>query len=390
MRFARPATRSRLLRHLSAFPAAGLVGARQVGKTTLAKDLVASAETPAEYLDLQQPSARARLFDAEAYLRSKATSLVVLDEVQSMPEVFPILRAAIDEDRRPGRFLLLGSAAPELLRSTAESLAGRIAYTELTGLRLDELPADSSVDEHWLRGGFPFAYQLEDFESRIDFFSAYLQTFVGTDLRDLAGGSDPAGMRRLVVMLAHLQGSTLNYSQLGRSLEVSYKTIKRYLDILESAFLTRVLPPHLPNLRKRLTKAPKIYLRDSGLVHGLLDIASTDALLAHPVVGGSWEGYAVEQVLAAVPPRTEAYHYRSARGHEVDLVLVSPAGRIHAVEIKRSNAPTISANLREAFEDIDPERASVVTPGAKRYPIGEKAEVVGLQNLLADLSARQA
>ena len=350
------------------------------------------------YLDLQRPSTRARLNDPERYLQSQADALVVLDEVQTMPELFPVLRAAIDEDKRPGRFLLLrpngvkgprsGAAAPELLRSTAESLAGRIAYTELPGLRLDELPADVPVDRHWLRGGFPFAYGLDEAVDRLDFAAAYLQTFIGTDLRDLAGGSDPAGMRRLVLMLTHLQGTTLNLSQLSRSLEVSYKTVQRYLDILESAFLLRMLPPFLPNLRKRLTKSPKVYLRDSGLVHGLLGLTSADQVLAHPVVGGSWEGYVVEQVIAAAPPHTEAFHYRSARGHEIDLILVAPDGGIRSIEVKRSNAPSLSKAYHTAVGDVKAAHNFVVTPDSDRYPIGEITEVIGLRDLLAELRSQ--
>lgn len=377
----RPRITRRLLRHLSTFPAAGLVGARQVGKTTLVKALVGELDRDGIYLDLQQPSASARLLDAESYFRSQSEALVILDEVQTMPELFPVLRSAIDEDRRPGRFLLLGSAAPELLRTTSESLAGRIAYTELTGLRLDELPAPADIDEHWLRGGYPFAYGLAD--DRLDFFESYLQTFVGTDLRDFAGGTDPAGMRHLVIMLAHLQGTTLNLSQLGRSLEVSYKTVQRYLDILESAFLIRRLPPFLPNLRKRPTKSPKLYLRDSGFLHGLLGIISVDALLAHPVIGGSWEGYVVEQLLAVAPRRTRAYHYRSAQGHELDLVLALPGGALHAMEIKRSNAPTLSKAFHTAVEDVAPNEVTVVTPSSETYPVGESIVVRGLRETIS-------
>ncbi len=378
----RPRTTTRLERHLGTFPAAGLVGARQVGKTTLVKELIRESDRNGVYLDLQQPSARAQLLDPETYFRSRAEALVILDEVQTMPALFPVLRGAIDEDRRPGRFLLLGSAAPELLRSTSESLAGRIAYTELAGLRLDELPDAAGIDGHWLRGGYPFAYGLADADDRLDFFESYLQTFVGTDLRDLAGGTDPSGMRRLIVMLAHLQGTTLNLSQLGRSLEVSYKTVQRYLDILESAFLLRRLPPFLPNLRKRLTKSPKLYLRDSGFLHGLLGLTSVEAVLSHPVVGGSWEGYVVEQILAVVPRRTRAYHYRSAQGHELDLVLELPGGRLHAVEVKRSNAPTLSRSFYTAIEDIQPSQVTVVTPSSVTYPVGELIVVRGLRDTL--------
>jgi len=384
MRYERSLVANRIKHHLSVFPAAGLVGARQVGKTTLAKMLAEELPGEALYLDLQRPSSQAQLADAETFLQTMIDRLVILDEVQTMPELFPTLRNLIDEDRRAGRFLLLGSAAPELMRSTAESLAGRIAYTELTGLRLSELEIDDDLYTHWLRGGFPFAYDLPDARDRIAFYESYLQTFVATDLRDLAGGSDPTGMRRLVIMLSHLQGTTLNASHLGRSLEVSYKTVLRYLDILEQAFLIRIVRPYLPNLRKRLSKAPKVYLRDSGLVHGLLNLPTLAQLLAHPVVGGSWEGYVVEQLVAALPVGTAFFHYRSATGNEIDFIAELPRGEVHAIEIKRTNAPRLSSILRAAFVDVGAERNFIVTPSSDRYPVGGDIEVIGLRTLIAE------
>ncbi len=372
---------------LGYYPAVGLVGARQVGKTTLVRRIAADRPGETVYLDLQLPSNRQLLTDAESYLRSRRDRLVVIDEVQTMPELFPILRGLIDEDRRPGRFCILGSAAPELLRSTAESLAGRISYTELQPLALAELP-DGDSEVHWLRGGYPVAYLTTDGERRARYFRDYLQTFVGTDLRDLAGGADPEGMRRLVLMLCHLQGQALNVSQLARSLGVATTTVGRYLDVLSAAFLIRIVRPLLPNLRKRLTKAPKVFLRDSGFLHGLLNIETFEALLSHPVVGGSWEGYVGEQLRAVMGTEVELLHYRSAKQHELDYVCEHPKfGRL-GFEVKRSNAPTLSASFCTAVDDVEAVHVYVVTPGAQRHPIGDKITVVSIREVLDFLAGQ--
>ncbi len=381
--------RARIFRQLEAdlkyYPAVGIVGARQVGKTTLVRQIVAERPKEVTYLDLQLPSKRQLLTDAESYLRAKRDQMVVLDEVQTMPELFPILRGLIDEDRRPGRFCLLGSAAPELLRSTAESLAGRISYTELQPFAFAEL-GDVDPEVHWLRGGYPVAYLTDDGGRRTRYFRDYLQTFVGTDLRDLAGGADPEGMRRLVIMLTHLQGQTLNISQLSRSLGVATTTINRYLDVLAAAFLIRIVRPYLPNLRKRLTKAPKVFLRDSGFLHGLLDIETFEGLLTHPVVGGSWEGYVGEQLRSVLGAGVELFHYRTAKQHEIDYVCHHPKLGLLGFEVKRSNAPSLSASFYTAVEDIGPDKVYVVTPSTQRHPIGERVEVLGLREVLSVLT----
>ena len=378
--------RARLASDLAYYPCVGLVGARQVGKTTLAREIAVAHAGPSRYLDLQLPSNRQLLTDAEAYLRRHADALVLLDEIQTMPQVFPVLRGLIDEDRRPGRYCILGSAAPELLRSTAESLAGRIGYTELAPLGLGELPAGADIEEHWLRGGYPVAYLTDDPARRRRYFDDYLQTFVGTDLRDLAGGTDPEGMRRLIMMLAHEQGNLLNQSRLARGLGVATTTVQRYLDILEAAFLVRAVRPYLPNLGKRLVKSPKVYLRDTGFLHGLLRIETLDDLLTHPVVGQSWEGYVGEQLRRGLGAGIELYHYRSARGHELDYVCEHPRlGRL-AFEIKRSNAPTLSKSFWTAVEDVGADVTYVVSPSVERHPLGEGVEGIGVSEVLASVS----
>ena len=386
----RPFARQALLTELAEVPCVGLVGARQVGKTTLAKQIAAELDSPVRYLDLQLPSARRLLTDAEAYLRRQAGELVILDEVQTFPEVFPTLRGLIDEDRRAGRFLILGSAAPELLRATSESLAGRISYLELGPLNVRELGSNVDVQTHWLRGGYPEAYLQDAPERRLRYFDNYLQTFVGTDLRDLAGGTDPEGMRRLVVMIAHSHGNLLNQSHLARSLGVATTTVQRYLDILAAAFLTRTVRPYLPNLRKRLRKAPKVYLRDSGFVHGLLGIGTEEELLAHPASGASWEGYVAEQLRAVIGERGELLHYRSARGHELDFVCDHRTRGLLAFEVKRSNAPSLSSSFWTAVADCRPAQTFVVSPDVERHPLGEAVEGIGLREVVAWLARESA
>lgn len=381
----RLAIREKLLTDLTYYPSLGLVGARQVGKTTLAKLVAEDISLNSRYLDLQLPSNRQLLTDPEAYLHRYADHLIILDEVQTMPSLFPVLRGLIDEDRRPGRFLLLGSAAPELLRGTAESLAGRISYIELDPLSLSELQPTVDLEQHWLRGGYPSAYLTDDPTRRIRFFDDYLRTFVGTDLRDLAGGTDPEGMRRLLVMLAHNHGTLLNQSQLARSIGVSVTTVQRYQDILSSAFLIRTVRPYLPNLRKRLIKSPKIYLNDSGLVHGLLGIGTYEDLLTHPIVGMSWEGYVAEQISGVLSDNLHLMHYRTAKQDEVDFVLQHPTRGTIAFEVKRSNAPSLSKSFWTAVADLQPSQTYVVSPNVERYPLGKNIEGIGVLDLMEEL-----
>ena len=381
----RLAIRKKLLSDLDYYPSLGLVGARQVGKTTLAKLVAEDIGVNSRYLDLQLPSNRQLLTDPEAYLRRYTDHLIILDEVQTMPSLFPVLRGLIDEDPRPGRFLLLGSAAPDLLRGTAESLAGRISYLELDPLSLSELQPTVDVEQHWLRGGYPSAYLTDDPERRVRFFDDYLRTFVGTDLRDLAGGTDPEGMRRLLIMLAHNHGTLLNQSQLARSIGVSVTTVQRYQNILSSAFLIRTVRPYLPNLRKRLVKSPKIYLNDSGFVHGLLGIGTYEDLLTHPIVGMSWEGYVAEQISGVLSDNLHLMHYRSAKQEEVDFVLQHPTRGTIAFEVMRSNAPSLSKSFWTAIDDLQPSQTYVVSPSVERHPLGENIEGIGVLDLMEEL-----
>lgn len=373
---------------LATVPAVGILGARQVGKTTLAKAIAEHRAGASTYLDLQLPSARRRLVDPEAFLRSVSDRLVILDEVQTMPELFPVLRGLIDERRVPGRFLLLGSASPHLLRNSGESLAGRISYLELTPLLLEELPDDLTPRSHWLRGGYPEALlgvQAEqvagnaaEHEARMRWYADYVAAFVARDLPDLADGLDRGTMTRLLSMLSYTQGGQLNYTKLANSLDRTGPTIARYVDVLEHAFLIRRLPPYIANVTKRLVKSPKVYLRDSGLLHGLQRIATEQQLLGHPLVGASWEGYAIEQLLARTPPLAEAAYYRTATGLELDLVLEAPGRPLLAFEMKFSTAPTLTKGFFAALDDVQPAAAYVVVPEGEPYPVREDVSVVDI------------
>ncbi len=384
-----------LRNRLVSVPAVGLVGARQVGKTTLAKAVADESDRDPVYLDLQLPSARRRLVDAEAYLRSVADRLVILDEVQTMPEVFSVLRGLIDEDRRPGRFLLLGSASPELMRDSAESLAGRISYIELPPLLLGEVADTVALRTHWLRGGYPEALLIDEGEigaeqaqfQRMRWYVDYVATFVARDLPDLAGGADRATMTRLLSMLSYSQGGQLNYTKLAGSLDRSGPTITRHVDVLEQAFLVRRVPPYTPNVGKRLVKAPKVYVRDSGLLHGLQRISDEQQLLGHPLVGASWEGYAIEQLLARVPPLAEAFFYRTSNGAELDLILEAPGRPLLAFEMKFSTAPSLTRGFYSAIEDVQPDASYVVVPDGEAYPIKEGVTVLGLAEAVQVVSA---
>ena len=377
--------RGELLDRLRTVPVAGLVGARQCGKTSLAKALIAERYPEAVYLDLQLPSHRARLADAEAYLRLQTQRLVVLDEVQEMPELFAVLRGLVDEDRRPGRFLLLGSASPTLLRESGDSLAGRISYVNLPTLAYWELPAGRELREHWLRGGYPEAYEQNEQRLRMRWYEDYVNTFIARDLARLSSASDGERLRRLVAMLSYVHGGPLNYAKLANSLDITGPTVRAYVDILEQAYLLRRVPSWSVNVGKRLTRTPRAYLRDSGLLHGLQRVGDLDQLYGHPGVGASWEGYVVEQIATRLGGDQDLYHYRTAKGQEIDLLIARPGDAPIAVEIKTSNAPTLTRAWFGAVDDVRPRRTYVVTPEAERYPVGEDVEVIGLSAMLEEL-----
>lgn len=370
----------RLARH----PAVVLVGPRQVGKTTLAR-AVAARHPGAVFLDLERESDRAAVSRPELFLPTVRDRLVVLDEVQWLPQLFAALRPEIDADRRPGRFLLLGSASGELLRQSAESLAGRVAQVELTPFLAGELraalPGLAGQQTLWLRGGYPPSVLAADNEASYEWRHEFLRTFLQRDLPALGVRVPAETLRRFWTMLAHLQGQLFNASQLGVSLGgVSHATVARYLDTLVDAMVVRRLPPLLPNVGKRLVKSPKVYVRDSGLLHALLGLADVQALQGHPVAGASWEGFVVEQAAALVPPDASLGFYRTAAGAELDLV-VEHRGRRVGVEVKFAAAPKPARGFWQALADLQVDRAFVVAPVERRYLMAERVEVVGLHEL---------
>lgn len=358
-----------LLDALTRFPAVALVGPRQVGKTTLAK-AVAARHPDALYLDLERPSDLARIAEPELALEPRQEQLVVIDEVQHAPQLFPVLRALIDAHRVPGRFLLLGSASPALINRSAESLAGRIRYLEMTPLTLAEAGGSpDALRSLWLRGGFPDALQAGDDQASFEWRAAFVKSYLERDLPGLGPRLPPQSLRRFWQMLSHWHGQLWNASALAKSLDASPQTANRYLDLLGDAFVARRLPPFAANLGKRLVKAPKTYLRDSGLLHYLLNISGRDELEGHPALGASWEGFVIEQAIACTAPR-EANFYRTANGAEIDLVLQLPGTpRRFGVEVKYSAAPKPGRGFWQALDDLAIERAVVVYPGLELYPM---------------------
>ena len=372
---------------LDQFPAVAVLGPRQAGKTTLAG--LISRERAGLYLDLEDASDREKLTDAAHYLSGHEEGLVIIDEVQRAPELFQTLRVLIDRGRRQGlrsgRFLLLGSASIDLLRQSGESLAGRIAYVELGPLNVLEVGDEG--EKLWVRGGFPDSFLARNDEASAVWREAFIRTYLERDIPQLGPRIPAETLRRFWTMLAHLQGSILNAAQIARSLAVNGKTVARYLDLLVDLLLVGRLPPFHANVSKRLVKSPKVYVRDSGLVHTLLGLDDRDAVLGHPVAGGSWEGFVLENLLGVAPGRVQSSFYRTTAGAEIDLVLRMPGGALWAVEIKRSLAPRLDRGFHHARDDLQPDRSFVVYPGIERYPKGDGVEVIGLAELTSLLAA---
>jgi len=367
-------------------PAVVLLGPRQSGKTTLAH---AIAETrPATYLDLESEADRARLAEPELYFADHTGELVILDEVQRMPGLFETLRGVLDRGRREGkgagRFLLLGSAGIELLSQSGETLAGRVAFQELSPLDATEVGA-GGLDPLWLRGGFPESFLAADDVISLRWREDFIRTYLERDVPQLGPRIPAETLRRLWTMLAHQQGGLLNAAQLARSLGVSGKTVAHYLDLMVDLLLVRHLQPHLTNAGKRLVRSPKVYVRDSGLVHALLGIADKEALLGHPVAGGSWEGLVIENIVAVAGPQCQAGFYRTSGGAEVDLVLSWPNGQTWAIEVKRSLAPKLDRGFHSSLEDLEPSRSFVVYPGLERFQLGASTEAIGLDELCDEM-----
>jgi hypothetical protein len=369
-------------------PAMVLLGPRQVGKTTLAR-AIAAGRPQAMMLDLERESDRAALQQPELFFAAHRDRLLVLDEIQLMPGLFAALRPEIDADRRKGRFLLLGSASADLLRQSGESLAGRVSYLELTPLLAAELRRVdlTGLQSLWLRGGFPLSYLAPDESASYIWRQDFIRTFLQRDLPGMGVRVPAETLRRFWQMLAHLQGQLFNASQLGMSLGgASHTTATRYLDVLVDTMMVRRLQPHLPNVGKRLVKSPKVYLRDSGLLHALLGVATVQELQGHPIAGASWEGFVVEQVAAALPHDAQLSFYRTAAGTELDLV-IERASRKVGVEIKFASAPKPTKGFWQALQDLQIDRAYVIAPVPRRYPLADRVDVVPVSEVATLLTA---
>jgi predicted AAA+ superfamily ATPase len=369
-------------------PAVALLGARQVGKTTLAKTIAKDIDSI--YLDLEAPEDLLKLSDPTSFLGSHADKLVILDEMQRSPELFPVLRGLIDKSReqgrRAGQFLLLGSASMDLMRQSSESLAGRISYIEMTGLNLAEI--DYSQQDRqilWLRGGFPDSYLAADDDASMDWLENLIRTYLERDIPQMGFRVPAVRLRRLWTMLAHLQGETINYSKLASNLEVDAKTVSHYIDILTELLLVRRLEPWHANVKKRLVKSPRYYVRDSGILHRLLGISSYDALLSNPVLGKSWEGFAIENILSVLHSRSESYFYRTAAGAEVDLVIKMPSSETWAIEIKYGVAPKIGKHYSQTCDDVGATHKYIVYGGNDEFAVGNDVKIISLTGLMKRL-----
>ena len=385
----------RTKRALARQAAVALTGPRQVGKTTLALELADRHE--ALYLDLESAADRARLADPRLFLEPLESRLVVLDEIHRVPGLFAELRGLIDRGRRKGfrngRFLVLGSASLDLLRQSGESLAGRVEQIDMGPLTIGEIErgtdgAASPAERLWLRGGFPDSFLAADDGDSFAWRQNFVRTYLERDVPQFGPRIAAATLERLWTMIAHSQGQLLNASRLATSLSISVPTVIAYIDLLVDLLLVRRLPPFVANTGKRLVKSPKTYIRDSGLVHALLGIERAEELAGHPVVGSSWEGHVIENLLAACPPRTRPSFYRTAAGAEMDLVLELPGRQAPwAIEIKRALAVTLGKGFHNARADIRPERTFVVHAGEERYPLPDGIEVIGLRALAEEVAS---
>ena len=369
-------------------PAVALLGARQVGKTTLAKTL--SQDIDSIYLDLEAPEDLLKLSDPTSFLSAHADKLVILDEIQRSPELFPVLRGLIDKNREQGRrtsqFLLLGSASMDLMRQSSESLAGRISYIEMAGLNLAEIDGNQHERQTlWLRGGFPDSYLAADDDMAMDWLENLIRTYLERDVPQMGFRVPATRLRRLWTMLAHLQGETINYSRLASNLEVDAKTVSHYIDILTDLLLIRRFEPLYANVKKRLVKSPRYYVRDSGILHRLLGINSYDELLSNPVLGKSWEGFVVENIHSVLPNRAETWFYRTAAGAEIDLVIKMPSSEIWAVEIKHGVAPKLGKHYSQTCDDVDATHKYILYGGDDEFSVGKDVKIISLQGLMDKL-----
>ena len=367
---------------IKAFPSVALLGPRQVGKTTLAKNIMNKFKNTV-YLDLEDRDDFNALQNPKLFFENYRNALVVIDEVQRMPELFPALRAEIDANRKAGRFLLLGSASPDLLQKSSETLAGRIVFKELSPLLYEEVYPTITYDKHWLRGGYPVALNQKNAALWNTWHASFLRTYIEKDLPMLGLSSPALTITRLLQMLAYNQGQVLNKSEYASALGISVPTVSNILDYLSYAYLIRFLPPYFTNAKKRVVKSPKVYIRDSGMLHHLLSVTQFKALLANPKAGFSWEAYVIEQVIHHYGDEKSFYYYRTQGGTEADLVIAHYNKPTHIVEVKMSNNPTITKSLHNSMQDLGVKNASIIIPGnAISYLLEKGVKVCSLDMFL--------
>lgn len=372
---------------LTRSPSVALIGPRQVGKTTIAFNIFET--TPSIYLDLESSLDLQKVRDIVSFHNANKDKLIILDEVQRLPEVFSPLRGIIDKERRKGnkagQFLFLGSASIDLLRQSSESLAGRITYLELFGVNQLEFP--NNINTLWLRGGFPESLLAASERASLEWRRDFIKTYLERDIPQLGPRIPAETLERFWTMLAHHQGSVFNAANLGRNLDVSGVTIGRYLDLMVDLLLVRRLRPWTYNVGKRLVRSPKVYVRDSGITHALLNITDHNQLLGHPVIGGSWEGFVIENILSVAPVGVQPFYYGTQGGAEIDLILEFSAKTKWAIEIKRSSSPTVSKGFHIACEDINPERRYVVYSGTDQFSLGNGINAISLSDLMHEVMA---
>ena len=370
-----------LKKYLTVFPAVAILGPRQCGKSTLVKSLDQHFDGLL-YLDMQKESDLNKLSEPEIFFASNADKIICLDEIQLVPKLFSVLRSAIDSNRINGKFILLGSASQELLQHTSESLAGRIGMLHLSPFLINELNYLERFNLHkfWLRGGFPNSYLADNDENSAIWLENYIRTYIERDIPQLGFQIPALQLRRLLTMCAHNQGQQLNLSKLAESLGLTHPTIRRYIDLLEQTFIVRTIPPFEINIKKRLVKSPKVFVRDSGILHQLLAIPNFNSLLGNPVFGSSWEGMVIENIIVNMPS-WDYFFYRTATGDEIDLLL-KKGNQVIAIECKASDAPKVTKGFYRSLEVVKPNRTYIIAPTNDTYQLQENITVIGLENFL--------
>ncbi len=369
---------------LEYFPVVGIIGPRQVGKTTIAKEISKIIKKETIYIDLENPRDIAKLHDPVLYFEDNIDKCIILDEIQNTPHLFSVLRSMVDLKREPGRFIILGSASPELIRDSAESLSGRIAYIELSPFNLTEVykPKQKIIDKLWLNGGFPDAFLMNNPKFTEQWHYNYIKTYIERDLPNLGLKIDKNILNKLLQMLSHIHGDIINYNNLSKSLGLSSNTVKKYVTFFESAFIVRLLQPFHTNMKKRIIKSPKIYIRDTGILHYLQNISDKEDLYGNPLIGNSWEGFVIEQIIEILPNKYQVYFYRTQDGSECDLVIAKSQKPVASIEIKYSSAPKLTRGILFAFDDLNSKNNFIVTPDSDDYLLKKNIRVCNIYDFL--------